>query len=88
MSNKKQVNIINLYIGNKIFEYRQSRNYTQQDLADMIKLTQSGIVRMEKGKHGITIQTLLKLCAIFKCKATDLLPPIPEYKTMDADFKW
>lgn len=99
---KKGINLIGLEIGAKVRAMREKREYTQEQLAGAVNLTRTSIVNIEKGRQALTVEILLKMCAVMKCKIVELLPPVPtvalrdsikktrviEYKTLSADFKW
>lgn len=104
MSTKKQVNLINIEVGNRLSAMRKKKNYSQNEIASGVGLTRTSIVNIEKGRQSLTVETLLKLCAILKCDFEDLLPPPPKAvaksikkilkkrvlieKTLDVNFKW
>lgn len=48
-------------IGNKIVEYREKNNQTQNDISFLTGIENSEISKYEKGKINMTISTLLKL---------------------------
>lgn len=97
-----QLNLINMHCGKMIYERRKKIGYNQDELASAVGLTRTSIVNIEKGKQSLTVENLLKVCAVLKCKVVDILPQVPsvkltpikkvkkviEYKTMDANFKW
>lgn len=98
----EQKNVIDIHCGKMIYEKRKKLKYNQDELASAIGLTRTSVVNMEKGRQGMTVETLLKLCAVLQCKVTDILPAVPsvklkpvvkvkkviESKNMDATFKW
>jgi DNA-binding XRE family transcriptional regulator len=98
----EQKNLINIHCGNAIFHLRKKLKYNQEELASAIGLTRTSVVNIEKGRQGMTVETLLKVCAVLKCKVSDILPNVPsvklkpikkvkkviESKLLDADFKW
>lgn len=47
-------------IGNKIVEYRERNNQTQNDISFLTGIENSEISKYEKGKINMTISTLLK----------------------------
>lgn len=89
-------------LGTKIQQRRKVLNLSQEELAGAVKLSRPSIVNIEKGAQHVTVWTLVLICAVLKCKITDLFPKIPtatfkktvkkktivEYKTMAADFKF
>lgn len=98
----KQKSLIDTEVGVNIRSLRKKAKLTQGELAGAINLTRPAICNIEIGKQGLTISGLLKICAVLKCKTSDILPKIPtasikevirktkpvEYKSMDVNFKW
>jgi transcriptional regulator with XRE-family HTH domain len=52
-------------MGKKIRNYRITHDYSQQELADYLKLTKQAISRIENGKRRITAQELEKTALFF-----------------------
>jgi len=98
----KQKNLINEHCGKMVLQRRKKLGYNQDELASAIGLTRTSIVNIENGRQGLTVENLLKTCAVLKCSISDILPNIPsvklkairkvkkviETKTMSADYKW
>ena len=99
---EKQHNLIYMEIGARIMEWRKKKGYSQGQLASGLGLTRTSIVNTEKGRQCISVESLIKCCAIFGCEAKDLLPPTPKAvakeirkvkkvvheKLLDVNFKW
>jgi len=69
-------------IGAKIKLARKEKGYTQEQLADMIELSNRTINLMEKGKSGMTLETLIKFC-----NALDVSPNyVLSYKPSEEDI--
>jgi transcriptional regulator with XRE-family HTH domain len=64
-------------IGQRIRHYREQRNLTQQQLADMIGVSNSEISLLESDKRRLTLENLDKIIKALDVKFTDILP---EYK--------
>jgi len=93
---------INTKVGANLMRIRKDSNINQEYLAGAIGLTRTSIVNIEKGRQSLTVENLLKACAILKCSVLDILPPTPtakikkevvkskviKYKTISANFKW
>jgi len=59
----------------KIKEKRKQLKMTQRDVADRFgTAAENGISRMESGNYYISIESLEKLCKIFNCKSSEILP--------------
>lgn len=99
----KQKNLINIHCGEMIYKIRKSLKLSQDELASAVGLTRPSIVNIEKGRQGLTVEILLKICAVLKCEISDILPNVPavtlkpvkrikkqviKMNLMDANFKW
>ncbi|BAK21875.1 repressor protein [Melissococcus plutonius ATCC 35311] len=62
------------FIGNKIKEYRERRNLTQEDLADMLNTTRQSISRYETGERKANQDMLFKLSEIYEISINDFFP--------------
>lgn len=60
------------HVGKKIRFYRKARNLTQEQLAEIIPLDQSHLVRIEKGTVNITLETIEKISAALKIQPDQL----------------
>ncbi len=93
---------INIHCGKKVQGRRQELGYSQEELAGAVGLTRTSIVNIEAGRQGLTVENLLKMCAVLKSKVDDILPPVPavkltstkkvkrviEDRAMEAVYKW
>ncbi len=68
--NNKKFSYINL--GNNIKKLRIKNNYSQNALANKMKVTQACIVRWEKGITKISISNMYELSKIFKVSLNEL----------------
>lgn len=57
---------------NKLKEYRERDNMTQEKLADMVKVTRQTIISIENKKYIPSLPLALKLAKTFRCKVEDL----------------
>lgn len=65
--------------GNRIRAARQLLELTQQELAEKLKLTQSALSDMERGRFGrTTIDTGHRFAEFFGCAIEDLFPASQE----------
>lgn len=53
---------INIRIGQLIKQRRLEVGMTQKQLSEITKMTQTSIIEIEKGRRGISLQTLYRLC--------------------------
>lgn len=71
----KEINYINInkHIA-KVFKYhRKKNNYTQEQVAELTNLSSKYISQLERGVSGGTLETVLKLCNIYKISPNSLL---------------
>jgi transcriptional regulator with XRE-family HTH domain len=57
----------------QISELRDRQNKSQQELANMLGVTQSTITRIESGKRAITVAEVFKIAAALDCAPVYLL---------------
>lgn len=67
---------VNIYIGNKIREFREKRNITQQEVAEYLDTTPQTISRYEIGDRKTNQDILFKLAEYFKVSINDFFPPL------------
>ena len=53
-------------LGEKIKILRKRRNLTQDELANILNVNRSQISNLEKGRRGLNLEQLNKLCLYFK----------------------
>ncbi|HFI0239560.1 TPA: helix-turn-helix domain-containing protein [Streptococcus suis] len=67
---------LSIYVGQKIKEFRLSRNMTQKELAERIGMGDTTIVNYEKGIRTPKKNTLFKISEVLKTSIDDFFPPI------------
>ncbi len=60
-------------IGKQVNKYRKSRNLTQEQLAEKLKVSVNFITLLENGKTGVKLETLIKLSDALYVTPNDLL---------------
>jgi transcriptional regulator with XRE-family HTH domain len=60
-------------VGKKIREVRESKNLSQQALADMCNFEKSNLSRIEAGRNNLTLKTLKKIANSLGVQIKDLL---------------
>lgn len=79
-------------LGNKIKKLREDKRMTQQELADLVGLSQSTIGMLESGRQGASRKTLVKLADFFGVTVDYLLSDdeemdkIAEYESQNKIF--
>lgn len=93
---------LNIHTGAMIAELRSQAGYTQSQLASALGRTRTSICNIELGRQALSIDLLLKCCAVLKCRPEAILPPVPKVmltegvrmkrvlkdKTLTAKFKY
>ncbi|MCI9015605.1 MAG: helix-turn-helix transcriptional regulator [Clostridia bacterium] len=74
----------NIRIGNLLKRTRKSFGYTQEEVAEMLDLAPRYISDIERDKTKGSINTLVKLCNIYKITPTYVLQ---EYLDIPSDFR-
>lgn len=67
---------INKEIGTRAKKYRKQLKYSQENIADMLGVTRVNYVNMEAGRQNWQTIYLYNLCRVFKCRPTNLFPPV------------
>ena len=52
-------------IGERIWEKRREKRYTQKDTGDLLNLSESAYRRREDGKRCFTVDHILTMCTMF-----------------------
>lgn len=73
---------INEHIGKIYYEYRRKNNLTQSEVAELIGVEPRHISQIERGYSKGSIDTLIKLCNVYK-----ITPDIVLYDLLDNDTK-
>ncbi len=63
------------YLGDKIFQFRQSMHWTQREFASKVGVAHNTVASWEKGTREPTMQQLYKTAVIFGVSVADFLPP-------------
>lgn len=67
---------INKFIGNKMREFREARNKTQEDIAQLLNTTSQTISRYEKGDRKPGNDILFELAKYYKVSINEFYPEI------------
>lgn len=57
---------------NKLKEFREKKNLTQEDLAQKTSVSRQTIISIESGRYVPSLELALKFSKIFNCKVEDL----------------
>lgn len=74
MKKQKRGTEKNEALGRRIKRLREQAGFSQEELADKIRLTQTSISLIETGKRGISMATLQRISSALNCKTRDLIP--------------
>lgn len=70
MSNKKELDIL---VGNNIKRERLKAGYTQETFSELIGIGTKSLSAIERGKVGVSLSTLLKICKVLSISSNTLL---------------
>jgi len=62
------------YIGFRVSVLRKENKITQEKLGKELGLSRVSVINFERGRHGIMIKHLAKICELLNCKSSDILP--------------
>lgn len=60
-------------IGRRIARLRKNAGLTQLKLSEMINIHEKNLSAIERGKNGVSMETLIALCEVFKISADYIL---------------
>lgn len=63
------------YIGSQIRKFRKQKDWTQEHLAFLMRVSKNTISNWEKGKTKIQVEQLGKLAGLFGVDVRELYPP-------------
>lgn len=64
---------MNVFIGNKLKKLRKDKNFSQEEMADYLNISQSTYARMENGENHSWANYILKICEVFTISPEDLV---------------
>lgn len=70
-------------VGEKMRVYRSIKNYTQEYMADQIKVSQSTYAKLENGQTFLTVERLLEVATVLDVSVYELLPENLKKKAVD-----
>lgn len=74
---------VSKYVGSRIKYFRQLKNVTQGEIAEVLKTTTQTISRYEKGQRRIDYDTLYDLAIYFNVSINDFFPETTNQKQVD-----
>lgn len=69
---------INYFLGNVIRKYREQRNFSQEQFANICGISRAYYGRIERGEHSITVETCQKIADALKIPLYYLFIDLPE----------
>ena len=79
---KDSVNPIYVEIGKQIFEARDRKGMTQEQLAEKISLKRTSITNIEKGKQQLLVHTLVNIAKELEVEVSSLIPKVSEKESI------
>lgn len=65
---------INKLVGDRISEFRKSKEYNQSDMADLLGISRTAYSQMESGHTSITLERLYEISSILGVSILNFLP--------------
>lgn len=59
-------------VRNTVYEYRQEKGMTQEELAQKVGVSRQTIISIEKGNYVPSVLLALQLSKVFRCSVNDL----------------
>lgn len=72
-------------LGARIREFREEKNWTQNDLGEKVDLTRSSITNIESGRQKIQLITLYQIAFVLEVEISSLLPSIKEFNNEEKE---
>lgn len=69
---------VNYFLGNIIRKYREERNLSQENFANLCEISRAYYGRIERGEHSITIETCKKIADALEIPLYYLFIDLPE----------
>ena len=69
---------INVALGNVLRKFREGRNLTQEEFAELCGLSRAYYGRAERGEHSLTIESCQKIAAALNVRMVDFFSELPE----------
>ena len=63
-------------IGKRIQRFRKKKGLTQEQLAEMIKMSPNHLSAIERGVYGVKLDTLVQIINCIDCTADDLFADV------------
>lgn len=76
--------IIYEQVGRSIKQKRDAANKTQEELAQVLKVTRASIANYESGKQAIYLSDLYKIAEFLQISISELIPPVEEIRMLSA----
>lgn len=64
------------YTAKRIRELRKAAGISQETIAAILNITRTSVSNIETGRQGLTAESILTMCQVFKCTPNDIFPKI------------
>lgn len=64
---------MNVFVGNKLKKLRKNKNFSQEEMADYLNISQSAYARMESGESHSWASHINDICRIFEIAPEELV---------------
>ena len=69
---------VNTAVGNVIRKYREARNLTQEELAELCGISPAYFGRLERGEHSMTLDKCQKIAAALGVRLADFFEELEQ----------
>jgi transcriptional regulator with XRE-family HTH domain len=64
---------MNVFVGNKLKKLRKNKNFSQEEMADYLNISQSAYARMESGESHSWASHINDICRVFEISPEELV---------------
>ncbi len=68
----------NVALGEILRRYREGRNYTQEEFAEICDISRAYYGRIERGEHSLTVEKCQQIASALNVRLADLFSEMPE----------
>ena len=83
MKNEK----FNKVITSKMMQIRKENNLTQSDLGQMLGITRTALINIEKGRQNLDLIKVYTLCCLFEIEPNQFFPEIKKIEVLSKKVK-
>lgn len=78
---------LNIYLGDRIAEFRKSKKVTQEVVAEALGLSRTSVVNIEQGRQACDAHRLWQFASLFGKSLQDFFPPLVKYEIITSEVE-